>query len=123
MDHKIKNRLLTTKGVHRCMRVINDNTGEYHDVLISSGTNDVMREGIADFAHVLAGVKLNRPDKSKFEWTRLILLPAQGEKILTPEEANGETYVGSDRGYKGTFHQHDIDPETFVITKVVNINL
>jgi len=74
MNIELRNKFVC-KNLHgRCMRVVNDNTGEYYDIPIISGTNTDQRTAIADHAHVLSGYLLwdeNRESEgAKFEWTR-----------------------------------------------------
>ena len=116
MDRKIKNRLYTNNTPRRILRVIDDNSGEYHDIYISSGTNDKQRAAIADHAHILAGEHIDRNSK-KFPWTRIVLVTGSKTRTFSKDEANGEGAVGHPKKcmVDKKFIQHDVDDKTFEI--------
>jgi hypothetical protein len=121
MRKQIQNRLYNTRNIRRVMRVVNDDTGEYHDVLMPSGTGSTERQAIADYAHVLSGSTMDSEymtDVGKFKWTRIYLALTDGMKIVGKVKGNGEPIVGHSRIIDGeNWMMYYIDPDTFEITE------
>ena len=102
MDSQFKNDICLPKKFSRCLRAVNDHTGEYYDVFISSGTSTIQRDGIADYAHILGGfdnVWMN--PMHQFLWTRCFLYNRTGKGDID-YQSDMLFYYKDQKGYFAT---------------------
>ena len=94
----------------RWMRVINDSiVNSYYDIPVAGGTDTKQRDGIADYAHVLAGdFDLSKNELGeKYPWTRIVLYTREYGQVI--EKDNG-SQSGCGRSLEdGTIVRHDVD--------------
>ena len=89
----IKNELYTSGTITRWMRVVDDDSGEYYDIPVASGSSVEERMTIADNIRFLT-TKYITPNSPPFKWTRIVLYHRQCGMVT---DYNGEGPVGHTR--------------------------
>ena len=114
----IKNELYTSGTITRWMRVVDDNSGEYYDIPVATGSGMEERAAIADNIRFLS-TKSITPNSPPFKWTRIVLYYRQCGMVT---DNNGEKPVGHTRPdpLTGEFEMHNcnkfLKPTTIIST-------
>ncbi len=122
MNKEISNSFYNKETPQRWIRVINEDTGEYYDIPITTGTSLEQRELIADniklFASDAADFFLT-PTSHIFEWTRIILYAREKGVFLNNNGEIGTSYYREQPEGEFVFYKIDMDMNIIEDSKTV----